>query len=66
MGIVERRDDRGDELGLDLELRACAVCRRELLPWQDRCPEDGGEGVPRDQLPPPVDPLLRRLLEQDD
>lgn len=50
----------------DLDPLACPVCRRELLPWQERCPEDGATPVPRSQLPPVDDPLLARLLAEED
>lgn len=55
----------GHGLEIDLELRACAVCRRELLPWQETCPDDGGQPVLREQLPAPEDAILARLLEED-
>lgn len=66
MGYETRRDASGSGLELDLELRACEVCRRELLPWQATCPEDGGRGVKREELPPPADPLAERLAALDD
>lgn len=65
MGYVSREEQDGDSLKLDLDLRACEKCRRELLPWQDTCPDDGGRAVPKDQLAPNVDPLLARFLDED-
>lgn len=61
-------DDGGGGFGLGdaLDPPACPVCRRELLPWQEACPDDGGTPVPRSQLPPMSDPLLDRLLAEDD
>ena len=60
-------DDGGGGFGLgdDLDPKACPVCRRELLPWQDRCPEDDAAGVRRSELPPVDDPLLARLLDEE-
>lgn len=49
----------------DLDLLVCPECRRELLPWQERCPDHGAEGIPREQLPPPRDPVLERLLRDN-
>ncbi|MBW3657222.1 MAG: hypothetical protein KY457_01190 [Actinobacteria bacterium] len=66
MGFVQKKG--GDEGGsggsgleMDLDLQACAVCRRELLPWQDTCPEDGGTAVPKAGLPAVEDPVAARL-----
>lgn len=66
MGFVQKKgggeDDGGaggSGLELDLDLQACEVCRRELLPWQDTCPDDGGRAVPRTELG--GDPLADRL-----
>ncbi len=53
-------------LHLDLDVRACAICRRELLPWQETCPDDGGAAVRREDLPPPADPLAETLGEHLD
>jgi hypothetical protein len=60
----EEEPGGGDaSFGLDLDLRACATCRRELHPWESRCPDDGGPAVARtalrdDSLPPPPAHLL--------
>lgn len=62
----ESKGDPAPTLRMDLDLKACEVCRRELLPWQKVCPDDGGRGVPRETLPPKDDPLARLLMEQDD
>ena len=65
MGQVQRREDgQRDGLSLDLELRACTVCRRELLPWQEVCPDDGGAAILKRDLPPDEDARLRRLAER--
>jgi hypothetical protein len=65
---TEQDPSRADAgLELDLDLRVCATCRRELMPWEDRCPADGGEAIAKTALAPPSDPLLDRLLaEQPD
>lgn len=54
-----------DELRGDAHKR-CAVCRRELLPWQSVCPDDGGAAIEPGELGAPEhDELLRRLLAED-
>jgi hypothetical protein len=61
-------DDAGDpSTGLDLgdELLRCQVCRRELLPWETTCPDDGGPGVLPSQIAAATDPLLERLLAEE-
>jgi len=55
-----------DSLGLDDEYKRCETCRRELLPWQDTCPDDGGRAVSPGELAADHDPLLARLLAEDD
>lgn len=62
MGYV-REDD--DDLQAD-GVRRCATCRRELLPWEDTCPQDGGRAVRPDEIPAETDALLARLLAEDD
>jgi hypothetical protein len=73
MGFVQKKeDDGGGALGggagleVDLDLKACETCRRELLPWQDTCPDDGGRALPKTALAPDADPLLARLLDEPD
>ena len=75
MGFVtnDKRGGGGEEGGgsgpsveLDLDNRVCATCRRELLPWQDVCPDDGGAAVKPGELPPPEDPLAERLAAMRD
>jgi hypothetical protein len=69
MAYVTNDKRKGDELPgggsgleLDLELRACPVCRRELHPWQLTCPDDGAAAVARaglgSTMPPPPAHLL--------
>lgn len=72
MGLIRRGggggdedDGGGDSLGLGDDHRRCEVCRRELLPWQDTCPDDGGRGVAPGALGATHDPLLARLLAED-
>lgn len=64
-GSDEEDVEAGRGLDLDLELRACPACRRELLPWQEVCPEDGAEPVPRTQLPPDDGPPVPDHLRED-
>lgn len=71
MGFVRRGGGGGgDEGGGDEEqgvsIRRCEVCRRELLPWQDTCPDDGGRAVAPQEVEPEHDALLARLLAEDD
>lgn len=74
MGLIRRGGGGGggdegggsDSLGLDDEYKRCETCRRELLPWQDTCPDDGGRAVSPGALAADHDPLLARLLAEDD
>jgi hypothetical protein len=60
VGYLYEKDDE-DDLNLDLDLKACSICRRELLPWQEQCPDDGGAPVPKGELNPTFDPQLARF-----
>ncbi len=60
----QRSGARG--LSLDLEDAVCPGCRREVPAWQATCPVCGAAAVKRAELPPAVDPLLERLLAQED
>lgn len=75
MPFVQRRrtddEEAGDAQGLSMDLgeRACVTCRRSLHPWQDHCPDDGGEGLAIADLPPMSRPpahLLADLEAEDD
>lgn len=73
MGFVRRGGGGGgggDEGGGDEEqgvsIKRCEVCRRELLPWQDTCPDDGGRAVAPQEVEPEHDALLARLLADDE
>lgn len=71
MGFVTK-DPRGNEeqpgggsgLHLDLDERVCPVCRRDLLPWQLTCPDDGAAATMRSDLPP-LDVPPAHLLADD-
>ena len=71
MGFVRRGGGGGggDEGGGDEEqgvsIKRCEVCRRELLPWEERCPDDGGRAVTPQQIQPDHDALLARLLAEE-
>jgi hypothetical protein len=39
-------------LHLDLDLKRCPSCRRELTPWQERCGDCGDVGVAASAVPP--------------
>ena len=73
MGFVRRGGGGGgggDEGGGDEEqgvsIKRCEVCRRELLPWEDTCPDDGGRAIVPQEVEPEHDALLARLLADDD
>ncbi len=55
----------GSGLSLDLDERYCSVCRRALLPWQDRCADDGGSPVALADLPARFPPPPAHLLDDD-
>ncbi|MGH8898136.1 MAG: hypothetical protein ACRDZ4_14245 [Egibacteraceae bacterium] len=65
MGLLRKSDENpggGSGLELDLDLRSCPVCRRDLHPWEPTCPDDGAGAVPRNlrtsDIPPPPAHLL--------
>jgi len=72
MGFVQRRRTDGEEtpdadgLLIALDERACATCRRPLHPWQDHCPDDGGEALAIADLPPSSRPPAHLLADLDD
>lgn len=63
----EEQPGVGSGLQVDLDVRACPRCRRELHPWEPVCPDDGAAAVDRTSLsryglpPPPA-----HLLDDDD
>jgi hypothetical protein len=69
MGVFARDPRReeqpgvGSGLEVDLDVKVCPACRRELHPWEPTCPDDGSTGVERESLqradlPPPPPELL--------
>lgn len=59
----EEQPGGGSGLEVDLDLRVCPTCRRELHPWEGTCPDDGSTAVDRTtvsrgDLPPPPPHLL--------
>ena len=73
MGLLTpdpRRDEAlpggGSGLYVDLDEKACPMCRRELLPWQETCPEDGAAAVAKTALPSATPPPPAHLLDDDD
>lgn len=72
MPFVQRRKTEdelvGDAQGLSMDLgeRACVTCRRPLHPWQDTCPDDGGEAMAVADLPPSSRPPAHLLDDPDD
>jgi hypothetical protein len=65
MGFLDpkSRDDEDDALPgasglhLDLDLKRCPSCRRELTPWQERCADCGEVGVAASAVPATSFPL---------
>lgn len=59
MGFLDpkRQTDEDDALPgasglhLDLDLKRCPACRREVAPWQERCPDCGEEAVGASEVP---------------
>jgi hypothetical protein len=73
MGFLNRKqeDDQelpGSGLHLDLEVRRCSQCRREVAPWQEACPDCGAGTVPARDLPPLTGglPDLSHLASDED
>ena len=73
MGILNKKSEDDDELPgsgvrVDLDTKTCPQCRREALPWEDRCPgcdvaTVSPEDVPATEIPLP--PGLRDLEDDD-
>lgn len=69
MGVFAKKGDfeepggGGAGLHLDLDERYCRTCRRALQPWQDTCPDDGGEAVALGELPSSIPPPPAHLLD---
>lgn len=73
MGFVtndpKKADDQlpGDSgLTVDLGLRACPQCRREVPEWETRCPDCGVTPVPKAELPSAMPAVPAHLLADDD
>lgn len=72
MGVFSKRNNAeepgggGSGLHMDLDERYCVTCRRELMPWQTSCPEDGGEAVALTELPSSMPPPPAHLLADSD
>ena len=73
MGILNKKSEDDDALPgsgmrMDLDTKVCPECRREAMPWEDRCPACGvatvsPEDVPATEIALP--PGLRALAEED-
>jgi hypothetical protein len=73
MGYVtndpKKADDQqpgGAGLVVDLDLRACPSCRREVPTWQDTCSDCGVQAVARTSLQSQVPDIPAHLLVDDD
>ena len=66
-GGDEEKDPSG--MSLDMDRKVCPTCRREMPPWQERCPDDQSDLVllvdlPPNDGPPIPDHLLEGLDEE--
>lgn len=74
MGILGERRSSDDETGsgdsspwVDLGLRACPTCQRELMAWEERCPADDSVGVALSQTKSQgVPPVPAHLLDDEE
>jgi hypothetical protein len=74
VGFIDPKKQDGEDgalpgasgLHLDLDLMRCPSCRRELTPWQERCPDCGEPGVPTSQIAPDPFPLPGLALDDED
>ncbi|WP_370327295.1 hypothetical protein [Euzebya sp.] len=73
MGFVTNDPKKADEktpgghgLVVDLQLRVCPECRREVPEWQDECPRCGVAAVPQASLPPTMPDIPAHLLVDED
>jgi D-arabinose 1-dehydrogenase-like Zn-dependent alcohol dehydrogenase len=69
MGLLRKREQEpggGSGLELDLDLRSCPICRRDLHPWEPTCPNDGTPAVPRHLLTSNIPPPPAHLLADDE
>lgn len=72
MGVFAKKGDfeepgggSGSGLSMDLDERFCEICRRRVLPWQDRCPDDDGRAVTISALPSAMPPPPAHLLDDE-
>lgn len=74
MGLLAKKgggDEEKDPSGqsLDLERKHCPVCKRELPPWREECPDDGARLVKLADLPsedgPAIPPHLLEGLDDE-
>lgn len=73
MGFVTNDKKTGDEqqpggsgLSMDLDLRACPECRREVPEWQDTCPDCGVQAVARTSIGAVMPDIPAHLLLDDE
>lgn len=71
--IDPKRDQEDDEdlpgasgLHLELDLKRCPVCKREVNPWQTTCPDCGETAVAASAVPASDFALPPGLLDLDD
>ncbi len=73
MGFLNPKQKQDDQLpgsgrSIDLDTKVCPTCRREALPWEDRCAECDVAPVPADEVPATevsLPPGLAALAEED-
>lgn len=75
MGFLNPKQKQDDEQlpgsgrSIDLDTKVCPNCRREALPWEERCAECDVVPVAPDEVPAPemhLPPGLAALAEEDD
>ncbi|CAN5787886.1 hypothetical protein BH24ACT15_BH24ACT15_11320 [soil metagenome] len=72
MGIVANDPKKSDEqqpggfgLMMDLNVRSCPQCRREVPDWVEECPDCGVPPVPRMSLQSALPDIPAHLLDED-
>ena len=62
----EQQPGGGSGLVVDLGLKACPQCRREVPDWEARCPACGIPPVPKGELPSLLPDIPAHLLVDEE
>lgn len=74
MGFLNPKQNQDDEQlpgsgrSIDLDTKVCPSCRREALPWEERCAECDAVPVTREEVPATeisLPPGLAALAEEE-